>query len=241
MRVLRKLFFVELKLLFREPAAWLLVLLLPLALVTTFGLVSKPRENTSSILTFFPAMALSIGLAQLALTVLPAALANDREKGILRRMASTPVHPSKLLGAQLAVSVVMALVTLGGVLLLGSVVLGFPLPREPLGFVMAFTLGAGALFAVGLCIAAVAPNGRVASGIGAGVFFVSMVFGGVFMPAEVMPKVMVEIGTYLPIGASMQALRASWAGQWPETLPLLAMAGLIVVFGGIAARTFRWE
>ncbi|GAA2802304.1 ABC transporter permease [Crossiella cryophila] len=241
MHVLRKLFVVELKLLLREPAAWLLVLMLPLALVTMFGLTASPRTNTNPIVTYFPAMALSLGVAQLALTLLPGALATYRENGILRRMASTPVHPSRLLGAQLAVSLLMALTALAMVLVVGSFVLGFPLPKEPLGFALAFLLGTGALFAVGLCVAAVAPSGRVASGIGAGVFFLLIIFGGVFMPAEVTPKFMTTIGSYLPIGASMQAMRASWAGEWPDTLPLVAMAGLIVVFGAVAARTFRWE
>lgn len=241
MRVLGKISFLELKLLLRDPASWLLVILLPVALVTVFGMMSDPRTNTNPIVTYFPAMAMSLGIAQLGLNLLPAALASYREHGILRRMRTTPVHPSRLLGAQVIVSLFMALLALVLVLLVGSVGLGFPLPKEPLAFVVSFLLGTGSLFAVGLCVAAIATTGRVASGIGAGVFFLSIVFGGVFMPAEVTPKFLITIGTYLPMGASMQALRASWAGAWPETLPLLAMGGLIVVFGAIAAKTFRWE
>ncbi|MBP2477412.1 ABC-2 type transport system permease protein [Crossiella equi] len=231
----------ELKLLLREPASWLLVLLMPVVLVAVFGVISSPRTNTSSVVTYFPAMALALGISQLALNLLPTTLANYREHGILRRMATTPVHPGKLLGAQLAVSALMALVSLALVLLVGSLGFGFPLPRQPLGFALAFLLGTSALFAIALVIAAVAPTTRVATGIGVGVFFLSILLGGVSFPAEIMPGFMNTLSGYLPIGASMQALRASWGGEWPETVPLLVLGALTVVCSGIAARMFRWE
>jgi ABC-2 type transport system permease protein len=44
-------------------------------------------------------------LAMLAISVLPTYLATYREKGILRRLSTTPVQPSGLLLAQLAMGV----------------------------------------------------------------------------------------------------------------------------------------
>ena len=54
-------------------------------------------------------------LAMLAISVLPNYLATYREKGILRRLSTTPVPPSSLLQAQLAMGLAMALSAVVGV------------------------------------------------------------------------------------------------------------------------------
>ena len=129
-------------------------------------------------------------LAMLAISVLPSYLATYREKGILRRLSTTPVRPSRLLQAQLAMGLAMAL---GAV----TLVIGRrrrrrstpPCPSSPLGFLVAFVLAAASLFAVGLLVAAVAPSGKAAAGIGTVLFFPLMFFAGLWVPREAMPDV----------------------------------------------------
>ncbi|MCE7006526.1 ABC transporter permease [Kibdelosporangium philippinense] len=182
-----------------------------------------------------------MGLAQLALNLTPTTLAGYREKGILRRMSTTPMNPSKVLTAQLAIS--FGLATIAGILvvLVGHVAFQFTLPQHIGGFLAAFALGCTALFAVGLLVAAIAPSARIATGIGVGLFFASLVFGGVFMPAENLPSFLVRIGDFTPLGAAMQSLRASWGGTMPEPLHLAVLGTYTLVAGLAAARLFRWE
>ncbi len=45
-------------------------------------------------------------------------------------------------------------------LVVGNLVFQIPLPKDPIGFAVAFLLGMSALFALGLLVAAVAPIGR---------------------------------------------------------------------------------
>ncbi|MFF5212944.1 ABC transporter permease [Streptosporangium sp. NPDC000396] len=236
-----KITLTELRLFLRDPATSLIVLALPAALVALFGVITHPAKGGDPIETYFPAMALSLGLAQLALNLMPTTLAGYREKGILRRMSTTPVHPRRLLGAQLAVSALLSVTALVLVVLVATIVFGFDPPRHPAGFAAAFLLGTPALLAVGLFVAAVAPSARAATGIGVGLFFVSLAFGGVFMPAETLPGFLVAIGDYTPLGAFMQALRAGWSGTWPQALHLAVLAGVTAVFGALAVRMFRWE
>src|SRR6185312_5164559 len=84
----------ELKLFLRDPASTIITLALPVALVVVFGMIAHPATNDDPVLTYFPTMALSLGLAQLALNLTPTTLAGYREKGILRRMSTTPMPPS---------------------------------------------------------------------------------------------------------------------------------------------------
>jgi ABC-2 type transport system permease protein len=231
----------EFKLFLRDPASTIITLALPVPLVIVFGVVAHPADNNDPILTYFPTMALCLGLAQLALNLTPTTLAGYREKGILRRLSTTPMPPSRILLAHFLIALTLAAVSVVLVILVGHLGFSFQLPQHLGGFLVSITLTCTALFSVGLVIAAVAPSARVATGIGVGLFFASLVFGGVFMPAETLPPFILRIGDYTPLGAAMQSLRASWSGTMPELLHLAVLGGYTVVAGVVAARMFRWE
>lgn len=229
----------ELRLYLREPAAVAATIGLPLLIMVSFGLLITP-DGGDPIYTYFPGLAISFSLAILSLNLLPTILAGYREKGILRRLRTTPVHPSKVLIGQLLVSCAVA-VAMGVVVLVAGRVIGFPLPAQPLGFLLAFTLGALSLFSVGLLVAAVAPTARIATAVGMLLFFVNMFTGGVFTPREALPGFLNRIGDFMPLGATMQAVRDSWSGHFPQLLHLVVLATITVVFGLASARLFRWE
>jgi ABC-2 type transport system permease protein len=228
----------ELRLYLREPAAVAATLGLPLLIMVSFGLIITPDGDP--IFTYFPGLAVSFSLAILSLNLLPTILAGYREKGILRRLHTTPVHPSKVLIGQLLVSCTVALAMLVVVVAAGAII-GFPPPAQPLGLALAFGLGALALFAVGLLVAAIAPTARIATAIGMLLFFVNMFTGGVFTPREALPGFLTRIGDFMPLGATMQAVRDAWDGHFPQLLHLGVLATITVVFGLAAARLFRWE
>jgi ABC-2 type transport system permease protein len=156
----------------------------------------------------------------------PTYLATYREKGILRRLSTTPVHPAGLLGAQVAMALLIALFAVTLVLGVG---------------IVAFVLAAASLLSVGVLVAAVAPSGRAASGIGTMLFFPMMFFAGLYVPRDAMPAVLRRIGDFTPLGAGVQALQDAAGGAWPQPLHLAVMAAFAVVAGLAAARLFRWE
>jgi ABC-2 type transport system permease protein len=229
----------ELRLYLREPAAVAATLGLPLLIMVSFGLLITPGDN-NPIYTYFPGLAISFSLAILSLNLLPTILAGYREKGILRRLYTTPVHPSKVLIGQLLVSCAVA-VAMAVVVVVAGRLIGFPLPGQLLGFALAFVLGSLSLFSVGLLVAAVAPTARIATAIGMLLFFVSMFTGGVFTPREALPGLLNRIGDFMPLGATMEAIRDSWSGHFPQPLHLIVLATITVVFGLASARLFRWE
>jgi ABC-2 type transport system permease protein len=113
------------------------------------------------------------------------------------------------------------------------------LPRDPVGFVLAFGLGMSSLFAIALGIAAVVPTASTASAVGLPVFFAVMFLGGVYVPRFLLPDLIVQIGNLTPPG--VQGLQDAWLGAPLQILPLVIMATITVVAGTIAIRTFRWE
>ena len=111
---------------------------------------------------FAPSMVV-MTLAILGVNTLPARLVKYREKGVMRRLSTTPASPRSLLIAQLAVNMGVAIVSLVVLIVVGNLVLQIPLPKDLLGFTLAFLLGMSALFALGLLVAAVAPTPGIAT------------------------------------------------------------------------------
>lgn len=244
---LRRLTVTELKLFGRERGGVIWGVGFPLLLLVIFGNIPGFRTPVSkgvhglSILDAYVPILIAFVLAMLALNALPAALVGYREKGVLRRLATTPVGPGRVLAAQLAVNVAVVLVML--VLLVGVARLAFgvALPRQAAGFALAVVLTIAALFGLGLLIAAVVPTGRAANATGAILFFPMMFFAGLWLPIAAMPPVLQHVSHATPLGAAAQALTDAWQGHWPHPLQLLVLAAYGLVFTLVAARLFRWE
>lgn len=243
---LPRLTLMELKLFVREPMAVFFAVAFPALLVGILGSVPGFRQPERSlgglrVIDLYVPIAISFVLVMLALNVAPTALATYRERGILRRLATTPVGPAALLTAQMLMSLVTAAVAVLLVLAVGRLAFAVGLPRQPIGFALAFVLSAAAVFAVGLVVAAVVPTARSAQGIGSLLIFPVMFFAGLWVPRAAMPETLRQVSDFTPLGAGVQALQDATGGAWPQPLHLAVMAAYVLVFGVVAARTFRWQ
>lgn len=257
MRTLMKLTAVEGRLFLREPMSMVFGVLFPTALLLGLGaipLLREPAEEFGGVafVEFWAPTALVLGLGILGVQHIPGVLSSYRENGVLRRMSTTPVHPGKVLVAQLLVVLIAAVAA--AVLLIAAawLVLGVAPPRHPWWFALSFVIGCASLLTIGMLIAAIAPNTRVANGVAMVAYMAVMIIGGVFLPRFLMPEFLVRMGEYTPPG--VQPLLESWSGDAaavaaagaeaagpPELMPLGIMALIAVVTGAAAAKMFRWE
>jgi ABC-2 type transport system permease protein len=245
---LSKLTAIEAKVLFlRDPVVLLVALAVPIGILLVFGLPGFARQPDPAlggqrpIDTVLPSIALAISVGVLAISALPGYLAIYREKGILRRLSTTPVSPATLLVAQVAVNLAMAVVATALVLAVGATWLGMAMPASVGWFAVAFLLGVASLFALGLVIAAVAPTARAANAIGMLAFFPLLFLAGAWLPKHQMPALLSRIGDLSPLGAFREAVQDAWVGATPEPVHLAAMLVMTVVAGLAAAKLFRWE
>ncbi|MGH3123870.1 MAG: ABC transporter permease, partial [Streptosporangiaceae bacterium] len=153
----------ELKLFARERVGPVWGVGFPLLLLIIFGSIpsfSQPRRVLGGFteLDVYVPILIAFVIAMLSLNALPPVLAGYREKGILRRLQTTPVGPVRVLAAQLAVNLAVAAVTVTVILAVARLGYGVFLPRQLAGFALAALLAAISLLAVGLFVAAAAPT-----------------------------------------------------------------------------------
>ena len=181
-----------------------------------------------------------MAVAMVAISMMPVQFAIYRERGILRRLGTTPVRPRDLLLSQAAVHVTLLLLGSLAVLAIGRVAFGVHLPRNPLAFALAFVLSAAAMFGIGLMLGSL-KGSKVAQGIGSAVFFPMMFFAGLWVPREAMPETLRTIGGYTPLGAGVQALQDSTTGHWPQLVHIGVLVGWTALAWLGAIRFFRWS
>lgn len=245
-RAFWKLLLTEAKLSWRQPTGLISGLGFPVVLLVIFASIPAFRKPSPALggltyLSIYIPILIVFVVAILALIGLTAPLANYREQGVLRRLRTTPVPPSWLLGAQLVINLVVAAIAVLLIFAIGAAAFGVHGPKGVPGFLLSLLLTAVALFAMGLWVAAIARSAQAAGAIGAALFYPMMFFAGLWFPQEVMPTVLRTIGRFTPLGAAVQALQAAMEGSFPSVRALLVLVVYTAIFGVAAVRLFRWE
>jgi ABC-2 type transport system permease protein len=236
----------EARLFRREPGTlfWALgfppILLIILGSIPSFRQPSADIGGLRMIDVYVPVLVL-VAVIMTGLQTMPPVLTGYRERGILRRMSTTPVRPSALLSAQMILNGGAALLSAVISLLIGRLVFDVRLPGQPLGYILALLLASAAALAFGAVITAIARTAKIATAIGSATFFPSLFCAGVWVPVQAMPDLMARIVTLTPFGAAAEALGEAAAGGWPAWSHLGVLAAWAVVLSAAAMRWFRWE
>jgi ABC-2 type transport system permease protein len=236
---------VQAKLSFREPYALGMGIGLPVVLLVVFGVISRqvPGNVGGSGLTvidlYVPTI-MVISFIAIAIS-LPNTLVRDREIGWLRRISTTPVHPSRLLAAQLIIDLVLAAVAIVIVIVGGTAIFGAPLTVSIPFFVLSLALAIAVIFSLGLVVVALVPTQTVASVVGGVLFFVLLFLSGLWIQPVQVGEPLRAIMWYSPSGAAVRAILYSVFHETPPVTTLVTLVGYTLVFAFVAVRYFRWE
>jgi ABC-2 type transport system permease protein len=236
---------VQAKLSLREPYALGVGVVLPTVLLVVFGFISKAvpgnvGDTGLNVIDLYIPVIIVISFIGIAIS-LPSTLVRDREIGWLRRISTTPVHPSQLLGAQLVLNLVLAVAAIVIAIVGGTVIFGAPLTFDIPFFILSVALAIAEIFSLGLVVVALVRT-QAAAGIVGGVLFFALLFlSGLWVQPDVVGGPLQVILLYSPSGAAVRALLYSVFGEAPPVTILVALAGYTLVFAFVAVRYFRWE
>jgi ABC-2 type transport system permease protein len=167
----------------------------------------------------------------------------EREEGLLRRLASTPITPGSVVLGKWTARMAMGLVQIGFGFVIAIVF--FQMQWGNAVFMIFAVMFGWAAFnaSLGIFLANLARTETQMTGIGMLVTMALAALGGCWWPIEITPRWMQSFSLLLPTGWAMDAMhRLISFGRGAEAAAphVVVMLVAAVVFGWLAARTFRY-
>jgi ABC-2 type transport system permease protein len=199
-------------------------------------------ENLNFISYFVPSM---LGLSVMQVGIFAAIpLVADREKLILKRLAATPLKRWQLVGSNVLMRLLIALVQTAIIVGVGVAAFHVEITGSLLLALAFVALGAMAFLALGYVIASFAKTEEAANGMTSVVQFPMMFLSGTFFPIASMPDFLQTIARLIPLTYLGDALRQVMVGG-AAFAPLYVCAAVLVAWlvgcFFVASRTFRWQ
>jgi len=167
-----------------------------------------------------------------------------RQRLVLKRVLSTPVHPFAFIGGLVARYAVTNFVQLAVIIVIAVWVFNAVIVGSLLTLAVLAMFGTFVFVGMGLAISTVSRSPESANLLGSVLNFPMMFLAGTLWPREFMPKFMQPVISALPLTPLVEAMRAVAARGEPVTpyLSALAYLGAWGVLSFLAAGwRFKWE
>jgi ABC-2 type transport system permease protein len=246
MKTLLKLTWVEMKLFMREPITMIFTLVLPLIFLFVMGGVFGNTPNPKIYsgygpMDFYTPAYIELVMASIGTIGLPIHLTGYRERGVFRRLRASALTLPTIFGAQVLVSLLLAV--LGGLLILALALFVYDIHLPSAwgmitgGFFISLLCFAG----IGILLGSLLPTTRSAQVVGLLLFVVMMILSGSGPPREVMTTTMQVIGDFTPLRHTILVIQDPWLGAGWNNKEFLIVTGILILSVGLSLRFFRWE
>lgn len=230
----------ELSLTLRRGESVLVTLIIPIGLLAFFA-SARVLPAAGRTISFLLPGTLALAVISTGLVSLGIATAYERYYGVLKRYGMTPFPRAGLIGAKLAAVVVLEAVQCGLLVAVSAFLYGWR-PTGSLALVLvALLLGTAAFAGLGLTMAgALRAEATLAAANGLFLFF--LLLGGLYVPLDHLPALLVPPARVLPAYALADVLRSALSGGGHLATPSAAvLAAWALLAPAAAIHFFRWE
>ncbi|MEO6120544.1 MAG: ABC transporter permease [Acidimicrobiales bacterium] len=234
----------------RQPEAVFFTVVLPLIFlflfVSIFG--NEPVGTGADAVpgsTYFVPGIVTLAIVSATVQNLAISLTFARQRGLLKRVRSTPLPPWVFLAGRIGTATGVTLLLVALVVVLGRVVYGVEVPTATLAaLVVTVVVGTASGSALGFALSSIIPTEGAAPAVTNAVLLPLYFFSGVFIPNDVIPDVMQRIGDIFPVkhlfDAILTTFDPSTTGAGFAWVDLGVVAAWGVVAALVAVRRFRW-
>lgn len=234
----------ELKLSIRDMNMIIFAVLMPLVIFIILGIIygTKPAFEGAAY-TFLEqsfGAACAVSMCAGGLMGLPLAVADCRERKVLKRFRVTPVSPALILGVELAMYMVYCLVSLVSLAAVAYLCWKVRLHGSLAAFLGSWLLTMVSTLSIGMLVGGIAKNSKQAGVIASLLYFPMLIFSGTTLPVEVMPQAMQKLVSLFPLTQGITLMKNTFLGisQGDVLLPVAIMLAVTAVCTGLAVRFF---
>ncbi len=177
-------------------------------------------------------------------TVSAVLLTVGREKGLLRRLASSPMPRGAVVAAKWLGRMVLGMVQIAFAMIAGTVLFNVHWGAH-LGAVMLVMFAYASLAtSLGILLSNFTRNQRQVIGVGVLAANVMAALGGCWWPMEIMPPWAQKMAMFVPTGWAMDALHklVNFGAEPAAVIPhIVAMFAASLIAGAVVARRFRFQ
>lgn len=239
----------ESRIFWRTPISAFFTVIFPLMIFVVFALVFGNEEieelgiNTAQF--YAPALAVFSAVSA-TYSNIAISTSYQRDEGILKRARGTPLPAWIFLGGKIAAAIGIAIIGTVVMLAVGAVFFGVQLYADSvIPLVLTFFVGVAAFGALGLLVAAIAPNGSAATAIAQATLLPLAFISGVFLvPGENTPDWLNALANFFPLKHFAEPFTAAFSPigdhsvHWAD-LAYMAVWGVVAL--ALAIRWFTWE
>ena len=210
--------------------------------ILTVSQLTLQSTSISAVAYLVPSI-LAMALMQLGVfAAIP--LVQQREKGILKRIGATPLARWKLVGSNVLLRLMVAVVDAVLILGIGFFFFNVHIVGNLLISAGVVLLGAASFLAIGFMLASFLKTEEQATGVVQIVQLPMMFLSGIFFSFDFLPGFLQTVARFLPLtylGDALRQVMVNGTQVAPLGLDLAILTGWLVVCLAIAARSFRWE
>lgn len=229
----------EIRRVLRNRRTLVFTLIMPALFFLLFGLPNRGQllDNGAQV-TAYIMISLAVYGAMVATTSGGGMVAVERAQGWSRQLRLTPLRPAAYVATKVLTAMALGLLAVLVEFVVGAAS-GVRMPAHVwLLAGLAAWLGSLVFAAFGLFVGYLAPAENVMQFLGPILAILAM-FGGLFVPLEVLPHVMQEIARFTPVYGVGELARAPLTGDGVSLGALLNLVLWTVAFGFGASRLFR--
>ena len=240
--ILRSLLQADLTVQLRNGRALLLTFFPPLAVLYGLSAAKRGAQLGGPIVNV--ALALTLGIALIAILGYTASVARDRELGVFQRLRVTPAPPWTIMVSRLAVQIVSMLAMSVVVLVAAAIIENVRLDPAAYLLTLVVVIFSSAVFlGVGQALVGLIKSTDTVNAVGR-LSFLPLVALGVFAHSTIFGTTFETIARWSPGGAVATLLAGAmrpvaWSGD--SWWAFLASVLYAIVFAGIGIRWFQWS
>ena len=233
--------------LLRDPMSVFFAVVFPVVLLVFFSAIYGREVIWGGLpLPQYLAAAFSVyGVAVMSYVNLSAAVADDRSRGVLKRLRGTPLPPWGYVAGRIGGAIVLGLLTVLLVFGVGAALFGvrvgwLALPTTLLVFVVVI----GCSASLGLLLACLVDSTQSVLALALGTLLPLSMISDIFVNAPGLPPFLSGLAWAFPLRHMARAAATASSGQvlgtaWLIDLGVIALWGLVAAV--LAWRLFRWE